>query len=138
MRCKNTIRKRPGKGGGVAVAVAVADGSTWFDVAGVQVRRFGGGGGGGGGGGASFDSDRLGEIARTVDVAFAQHGDVVGQQLHRNHRQNALNRTAIEIISEWKPPRSTKTGGTRLHFDSFAGKKSHYFQTEEESLVGRT
>lgn len=37
-----------------------------------------------------FDSDRLGQVARTVHVAAAQDGDVVRQQLHGNNRQDSL------------------------------------------------
>ncbi len=37
-----------------------------------------------------FDSDRLGQVAGTVDVAAAEDGDVVREQLHGNHRQDSL------------------------------------------------
>lgn len=37
-----------------------------------------------------FDSDRLGQVSGTVDVAAAENGDVVREQLHWNHRQDSL------------------------------------------------
>src|SRR5258706_14173998 len=39
---------------------------------------------------ALFDRDALREIAGLVHVAAAQHGDVIGQQLERNHREHGL------------------------------------------------
>src|SRR5215510_14510672 len=34
----------------------------------------------------SLDGDALGEVPRLVDVAAAPHGDVIGQELHGDHR----------------------------------------------------
>ena len=41
----------------------------------------------------SLHGDALGEVARLVDVAAAEPGDVVGQQLERDDRQRAAGRS---------------------------------------------
>src|SRR5437762_2197070 len=46
-----------------------------------------------------FDGDRLGEVARLVDVEATLHGDVVRQKLKGNHRQDGVQ----HVFRLWNP-----------------------------------
>lgn len=62
-----------------------------------------------------FYGDGLGQVARTVDVAAAQHGDMVREQLHRDHRQDALK--AVDSVWHFDELRGVLLG---LDVASFA------------------
>lgn len=57
-----------------------------------------------------LDGNGLGQVARAVDVAAAQNGDVVREQLHGNDREHSLQ--AVDRVRHFH-----ETGGVLLRLD---------------------